>query len=171
MALSEELLRIVLLKSDINDILNWCQVSNLINIICSESFWEHKLNLSYPGYIGKVYENSYKKTVKLLYFGKYIGYEGWRSTTIRIDGKTSIYNIKGADCGWRLSYIMIGEYEGRPFQYTKHIGDNYWENIDNIVASGKTLLYTILLENGENAFVGAYKVTAVPRVPPEDYDP
>ncbi len=171
MALPEELLRIVVLISDVNDILNWCQVSNLFRTICSESFWELKLALSYPGYIGKLYKNSYKETVKLLYFGRYISYQNWRSTTIRIDGKTSIYNIKSADYGWRLSYIMIEEYDGRPFQYTIHIGDNYWENIDDIVARGKSLLYTILLENGENAFMGAYKITAVPRIPPEDYDP
>lgn len=159
--LPRDLLNKILLLSDIGDIFKWCVINKEIRSICNdELFWEDKLNLTYPGYVGNLYKKSYKETVKILYFGKRIKYNNF--DTIKIYGDTSIYNIAKPEHSWELSYWykpedISGELDVLAFhpRVDKFYTSPY---ILDAIGRGYELLYTILLEDGENLFMRAYKL-------------
>ena len=131
--------------SDIDDIFKWCVVNKEIRSICdNDLFWKDKLNLSYPGYVGNLYKKSYKKTVKILYYGKTIKYND--SATMKLYGNASVYNIAEPEYSWELRYWNKFKGGWNVLEYVSKSKKFYSSShILNAINSGYTLLYTILL--------------------------
>lgn len=156
--LPQELLKIIMDLSSIDDVISWCQTNTIINSLCNESFWADQLSKQYPGYVGNLYHDSYKETVKLLYYGKTIIRDedlGEHKGKMKINGSTTVYNIGDFYKHWELPY-SIGDIEYF-ISHNKNGNDlSFPLDVLTEVNKGNILLYTILLPNGENLFLMAH---------------
>ncbi len=153
--LPQELIKILIDLSSIDDVISWCQTNTVIKSLCNESFWADRLFKQYPGYVGNLYHNSYKETIKILYYGKSIirddEFGDYKGKMI-ITGETTIYNIGDSHKHWELPYTIGGiEYT---ISHNKNNGTMAFPlDVMVEVDKGNILLYTILLPNGENLFL------------------
>lgn len=172
-----ELLRKLMLLVPIESILFWCSTNNTIKLICDqEFFWQDKLNLDYPDYIGLPYKNSYKTTSKLLHWGKYINitnqihgyspnqdpyikcyrYVRTASYSLLINSETTFDIIPQAVHG----FDIVGEDED--YYRVNFFGNEFviYDKEGKFLCRGDkiTKLHTIVLQNNKNLLASIQRI-------------